>query len=104
MNHWKSGIQELYHEIFFQAKLSKMQKYIPELERKHFEEDCASGVRAMVSSSGDIIQDFLFETNELNTQLHVRNAPSPAATASFAIAEEIYDKAKMELPGFPCGK
>ena len=43
-----------------------------------------------MSSSGDLIDDFVFE--EGNNSLHVLNAPSPAATASLAIGEYIAKK------------
>ena len=93
---------ELYHEVFFNAQLSQMQKYIPELTKEHFETKTEAGVRAgVVTPQGELIHDFLFATNPNKNQLHVRNAPSPAATSCFAIAEEICTKADAELPGFP---
>ena len=50
-----------------------------------------SGVRAQaVSSSGDLVDDFVFQEGEQS--LHVLNSPSPAATASFAIGEYIAKK------------
>lgn len=70
-----------------------MQKYIPELTKGHFENSTQSGVRAqVVTPSGEMVHDFLFTTNAQKNQLHVRNAPSPAATSCFAIADEIYEK------------
>jgi (S)-2-hydroxyglutarate dehydrogenase len=47
-----------------------------------------SGVRAQaMKPDGELVQDF--ELIERSNALHVLNAPSPAATASLAIAEEI---------------
>lgn len=47
-----------------------------------------SGVRAQaMTPQGELVQDF--ELIERSNALHVVNAPSPAATASLAIAEEI---------------
>ena len=47
-----------------------------------------SGVRAQaISPEGEIMQDFRFIARP--NALHVLNAPSPAATASLAIGEEI---------------
>jgi L-2-hydroxyglutarate oxidase LhgO len=49
-----------------------------------------SGVRAQaLSPSGDLVQDFYFARQP--GALHVLNAPSPAATASLAIADEVID-------------
>jgi hypothetical protein len=49
------------------------------------------GVRAQaVSRDGRLIDDFVFSEEE--GILHVRNAPSPAATACLAIAEAIADR------------
>jgi L-2-hydroxyglutarate oxidase len=51
-----------------------------------------SGVRAQaMRSDGSLVQDFLF--HQTPTALHVLNAPSPAATASLAIGEEIATRA-----------
>ena len=47
-----------------------------------------SGVRAMaLSHKGEVIDDFKIMKNEKN--IHVLNAPSPAATACLSIADEI---------------
>jgi len=47
-----------------------------------------SGVRALaLSKNGKLIEDFYFEWAK--NALHVRNSPSPAATSSLEIADEI---------------
>jgi L-2-hydroxyglutarate oxidase LhgO len=52
-----------------------------------------AGVRAQaISSSGELVQDFYFVCQD--RALHVLNAPSPAATASLAIADEIVNLAQ----------
>ena len=46
---------------------------------------------------GNLIEDFVFHkgSEELGRcVLHVRNAPSPAATSSLAIAEMVVDEAR----------
>jgi L-2-hydroxyglutarate oxidase LhgO len=49
-------------------------------------------VRAQaVGRDGALIDDFVFERTE--RALHVRNAPSPAATACLAIAAHVADEA-----------
>ena len=51
-----------------------------------------SGVRAQaVTRDGTLVDDFWFERR--GPVMLVRNAPSPAATASLAIAREILDAA-----------
>jgi L-2-hydroxyglutarate oxidase LhgO len=102
LRHWKSGWNELVHELNFDKQLKLMQAYIPELRKEHFFSETKTGVRsAVVSTQGEIIEDFLFDISPGKTQLHVRNAPSPAATACFAIAKEIVEKAQKSLLDFP---
>jgi len=63
-----------------------------------------SGVRAQaMDEDGNLVNDFVFDqgTGDLGQKmLHVRNAPSPGATSSLAIAEMIADKAQ-EIFGWP---
>lgn len=49
-----------------------------------------------MDKDGNLIEDFIFDqgTDTIGSRmLHVRNAPSPAATSSLAIAEMVVDKA-----------
>jgi L-2-hydroxyglutarate oxidase LhgO len=59
----------------------------------------ASGVRALaLDENGNLVDDFIFDSNEeWKNVLHVRNAPSPAATASLAIGSAIVDKAQLQF-------
>ena len=55
-----------------------------------------SGVRAMaLGKDGEVIDDFKIVINKNN--LHVLNAPSPAATACLAIGKQIMEKAKSHF-------
>jgi L-2-hydroxyglutarate oxidase LhgO len=55
-----------------------------------------SGVRAQaMASDGSLVDDFVFEGAE--GVVHVRNAPSPAATSSLAIAKYIADDAQTRF-------
>jgi L-2-hydroxyglutarate oxidase LhgO len=55
-----------------------------------------AGVRAQaMTPSGDLVQDFYFVRQP--KALHVLNAPSPAATASLAIGDEILETAREAL-------
>ena len=57
-----------------------------------------AGVRAQaMDSQGNLIEDFVFDQGSGllgSRMLHVRNAPSPAATSGLAIAEMVVDKAE----------
>jgi len=81
----------------FRRSLSKalfcrsLQRLVPELQIKDLDEGGA-GVRAQaLSPSGELVQDFYFVRRA--SALHVLNAPSPAATASLAIADEVLNQA-----------
>ena len=50
----------------------------------------AAGVRAQaITPAGDLVDDFLIVTAAGGRQVHVLNAPSPAATSSLEIARHI---------------
>jgi L-2-hydroxyglutarate oxidase LhgO len=53
-------------------------------------------VRAQaLSRTGELVQDFYFLRQP--RALHVLNAPSPAATAGLAIADEIIDRVELAV-------
>ncbi len=85
--YWKMGLAEMYRDYSKPAFVAAMQAYIPELTG----DDVIfgpSGVRAQaLASDGSLVDDFSI-LNSKNI-IHVRNAPSPAATSSLAIAETI---------------
>lgn len=89
------GLQEFYQSFFIRAQVKKLQRYIPELKVEDVERG-PSGVRAQaLSSSGELVEDFVFDAGSaefVGRMLHIRNCPSPAATASMAIAKMITDK------------
>jgi (S)-2-hydroxyglutarate dehydrogenase len=69
-----------------------LQRLVPELRMEDLVVGGA-GVRAQaLSPTGELMQDFYFVRQR--AALHVLNAPSPAATASLAIADEILDLAQ----------
>ncbi|HLY40615.1 MAG TPA: L-2-hydroxyglutarate oxidase [Terracidiphilus sp.] len=66
-----------------------LQRLVPEIRIEDLDHGGA-GVRAQaLSPSGELLQDFYFVRQP--RALHVLNAPSPAATASLSIADEIID-------------
>ena len=76
--------------------LNGLQKLVPEIQESDLEPGSA-GVRAQaMSTDGSLVEDFSFV--EGPGILHVVNAPSPAATASLAIGQEIVRKLKILRP------
>lgn len=87
----KFGIVEQWRSISKQAFLKNLQVLIPSLKSEDIQAG-RSGVRALaLASDGNIFDDFKFVTKD--NSLHVLNAPSPAATASIAIGQQICQKA-----------
>ena len=67
-----------------------LQRLVPEIQVGDLVQGGA-GVRAQaMSRAGELVQDF--HLSRQNRALHVLNAPSPAATASLAIADEILNE------------
>eukprot|EP00731_Ephydatia_muelleri_P027944 Em0019g817a len=97
LKHWKAGADEMYRAINLTKQVALLKKFVPELELSDVIRG-PSGVRAQaLDRDGKLVDDFVFDQSpgELGERtLHVRNAPSPAATSSLAIAEVIADKSK----------
>ena len=85
--HWKTGIREMGRSLSKKAFARSLQKLVPEVTADDLIPSPA-GVRAQaVRPDGELVDDFVIQSAGPTT--HVLNAPSPAATASMAIAEEI---------------
>jgi L-2-hydroxyglutarate oxidase LhgO len=85
--YWKMGMTEMYRDYSKPAFVAAMQAYVPEItgDDVYFG---PSGVRAQaIAADGTLVDDFSI-LNSRNI-IHVRNAPSPAATSSLAIAGTI---------------
>jgi L-2-hydroxyglutarate oxidase LhgO len=90
MRHIAKGVGELHRDIWRPAFVRAMNGLMPSL-RVQDTEYARSGVRALaVADGGSIIDDFVFDRQP--DALHVRNAPSPAATSCFPIASFIVDQ------------
>ena len=95
INHWKFGLNEYKRSFSKRLFLRDLQKLVPSLELDDLEE-AKSGVRAMaLGKDGEVIDDFKIVKSKRN--IHVLNAPSPAATACLSIADSIVDIAGREL-------
>lgn len=92
---WRNGLWQIHHDVSLTASLADARRYLPELERKDLIPG-PTGIRAQtVTRDGSLTDDFLFA--ERSHALHIKNAPSPAATASLAIGEYIVNYLRTEL-------
>lgn len=90
---WRTGLSELHHALLPRALMRAAARYVPELQDADGEPAFA-GIRAQaLGRDGSLIDDFSFSQSE--RALHVRNAPSPAATSSLAIARHVVDRAEL---------
>ena len=101
MKHFKFGVQESLRSLSSSSQVKELQRFVPSLRQSDVVKGPV-GVRAQaVDSNGAMVDDFLFDkgTNPgiSSLVLHVRNAPSPAATSSLAIAEMITDRVSSEF-------
>ena len=88
--HWRTGLEEMRRDLSRRRFLASLQKFVPELELGDLHPG-PSGVRAQaLSPDGKLVDDFVFNRSE--GMLHVRNAPSPAATSSLEIGSMIADE------------
>ena len=88
---WRTGLAEMYRDYSKGAFLKELQRYMPDLTMDDLLPG-PSGVRAQaLAEDGTLVDDFVVNHN--GNALHVRNAPSPAATSSLAIAAMVADTA-----------
>ena len=87
--HVRTGAREFVHDRIRTRYLREVQRYLPELEAADLLPG-PSGVRAqLVAPDGTLVDDFVLAGR--GRVVHVRNAPSPAATAALAIGERLRD-------------
>ena len=93
--HWRAGARELMHAASKRAYVAEARRLVPELRAADFVRGPA-GVRAQaVGADGTLVDDFLI--SRAGPAIYVRNAPSPAATASLPLARLIADEAEPLL-------
>jgi L-2-hydroxyglutarate oxidase len=89
-NNWRAGVNELMMSRRKRLFVREAARFVPGLEPADAER-APAGVRAQaVDRDGSLVDDF--RIGEGRRVLWVRNAPSPAATSSLAIAEELVEK------------
>lgn len=92
---WRTGVGELRNALTSAALAREAATYVPDIDAADLEPWFA-GVRAQaLGRDGALVDDFVLHDTE--RALHVRNAPSPAATSSLAIARLIADRVDERL-------
>ena len=90
-----TGIAEMWRDWSKSAFVQQLQRYVPELRPDQVTFG-PSGVRAQaLARNGTLVDDFAFSGGP--RVLHVRNAPSPAATSSLAIGSVLAYEAFQRL-------
>jgi (S)-2-hydroxyglutarate dehydrogenase len=88
--HWRAGARELAGSLSTGAYMRLARRYVPEIGPADVVRS-RTGVRAQaLDRDGSLVDDF--RINESDGVVSVRNAPSPAATSSLAIAEYVADR------------
>jgi (S)-2-hydroxyglutarate dehydrogenase len=87
---WRTGAREIAHAVSRRLVLREAARFVPELRPSDIRPGPA-GIRAQaLGRDGGLLDDFLLART--GRAVHVLNAPSPAATASLAIAEMIAEE------------
>jgi L-2-hydroxyglutarate oxidase LhgO len=95
--YWRAGAAEMARSASRAAFVRAARAYLPELRSRDVV-PAAAGVRAQaVDAQGQLVDDFrLVQSRRV---AWVRNAPSPAATSSLAIAEELLERLELSPRG-----
>lgn len=92
---WRTGLREIHMAASRRAFAAEAARYVPALKAEDLLPAFA-GVRAQtVARDGRLIDDFVLSSTRHT--VHVRNAPSPAATSSLALASRIADTLDRQL-------
>ena len=92
---WRTGLAEMRRSLNKRAFVQEAQRLVAQISGGDLR-PAPSGVRAQaVDRSGKLLDDFFILQEE--RMIHVLNAPSPAATASLAIGEQIAQLAEKAL-------
>jgi L-2-hydroxyglutarate oxidase LhgO len=97
--HLRTGVAEMWRDWWKPAFVKQLQRYVPRIRADQLTFG-PSGVRAQaLARDGTLVDDFVLGGS--GRVLHVRNAPSPAATSSLAIGRMLADTALERLAGGP---
>lgn len=95
--HWRAGVREIHGSVSKHAFIAEAQRLVPDVTAADVEPGPA-GVRAQaIDADGNLVDDFrIGRVGDGGRIMTVRNAPSPAATSSLAIAEYLVDQMSSE--------
>ena len=94
-NYWKTGMGEYTRSLFKPLFVKALKNLVPAIQGSDLVPG-GSGVRAQaMDRTGKLLDDFCIVQSE--RFIHVLNAPSPAATASFAIGSKISAQAFQNI-------
>lgn len=86
--HWRMGVREISASLVKPLYFRQARVFVPELRPSDLAHKAAAGVRAQAwSADGSLLDDFAVD--QVGSVTLLRNAPSPAATSSMAIAEYV---------------
>ena len=89
--YWRMGAFEMWRDVSKRAFVAEVRRFVPDLRADQLVFG-PSGVRAQaIDPDGTLVDDFRLGGDR--HVLHVRNAPSPAATASLAIGTRLAEQA-----------
>lgn len=100
--YFRFGLGEMAKSFWIPMQVRELQKFIPDIGEFDVTRGPA-GVRAQaLDVDGNLVDDFVFDRGDGSgvvgrNVLHCRNAPSPAATSSLAIAKMIADRVEAEF-------
>jgi L-2-hydroxyglutarate oxidase LhgO len=88
--HWRMGVDEISGSLIKPLYFQKARRFVPELKMSDLSHKHGAGVRAQAwGRDGGLLDDFAVD--QVGPVTLLRNAPSPAATSSIAIAEYIVE-------------
>ena len=88
--HWRMGADEISASLIKPLYFHKARRFIPELKSSDLAHKHGAGVRAQAwGRAGELLDDFAVD--QVGPVTLLRNAPSPAATSSIAIAEYVIE-------------
>ena len=87
---WRAGLTELRLAASRRAFADACRRFVPAIEDADLERAFAGTRAQAVARDGTLVDDFVI--HEAGASVHVRNAPSPAATSSLALAGLIADR------------
>jgi len=98
LNNVNLSLGELIKDASMAVFLREARLLVPTLTNEMVEESFTGCMAQVFLPDGSAAKDYIFEQNCLDsTTLHLRNAPSPAATSSLSIAKEMVNRAEVDF-------